>query len=295
MKVLLLGRNGQLGSTIARSWTGVELIATGRDDADLAVPGAAARLVERHRPDVVVNTAAYTAVDAAETDATAAMRINRDAVAELADACRAIWLIHISTDYVFDGHKPAPYTEADATAPLNVYGYSKRGGEAAIEAAGGRYLILRTSWVHAPRRTNFATTMLRLAAERDSLRVVADQVGAPTSTDLIARSTRRLLRLIEAGTPPASGLYHLTAAGSTSWCDYARFVVGTAAREGHPLRCTADAIVPIASADYRQAAARPRNSRLSTEKLEAVLGEPMPDWRIDARRTVLDSLMEHTR
>lgn len=297
MKVLLLGSDGQLGSTMREAWagSGLDLVAAGRAEADLAEPGAAAALVARHRPDVVVNAAAYTAVDAAETDAGTAARINRDAVAELAAAIGEGWLIHYSTDYVFDGTKSAPYDESDAPRPLNVYGRTKHEGEAAIAAAGIRHLILRTSWVHAPRRRNFATTILRLAAQRDRLDVVADQVGAPTGTALIAHATRTLLERIAAGTPPASGVYHCSAAGACSWHEYARFVVTTAAAAGAELRLTPDAITAVSSTDYKQAAARPGNSRLDTAKLEAVLGAPMPDWRLDVERTVRDSLPEPAR
>lgn len=291
MKVLLLGRNGQVGSAVARALGPQhDLIALGRAELDLMTPGAVAAAVRAVRPDLIVNAAAWTAVDRAEAEPDAAHRVNAGAVAELAAAADGAPVIHYSTDYVFAGEGDTPFRETDPTGPLNVYGASKRAGEQALAQAGSPHIVLRTSWVHAPGHANFIATMLRLAAERDSLRVVADQVGAPTSAGLIAAVTARLVERYAAAKPPPSGLYHLAAAGAVSWHAYAVHLVAAARDLGHPLRCRPDAIAAITSADYPQPARRPRNSRLACEKLEALLGTPLPDWREGVRDTLLAQL-----
>ena len=291
MKVLLFGCNGQVGSSVRAALAGAfDVVALGRGEADFGRQGAVAQLVEDHEADVVINAVAFTAVDAAESDAATAHRINADAVAELARAARRRWLIHYSTDYVFDGAKTTPYVEEDATAPLNVYGRTKRDGEQAVATAGGRHIVLRTSWVHAPRHRNFATTILANAGKRDSLRVVADQVGAPTSAADIAWITSQIVERIAQGTPPADGVYHCASAGAANWFEYARFVVAEAMAEGFDVRCRPENVVPVASADYPQAATRPKNSRLGVTKLEAELGIEMPDWRPGVRHTIRSSL-----
>lgn len=296
MRVAVLGGSGQVGRAVLGLLpAGWEVTALGRAEADLAIPGMAAAAIRALRPDAVVNAAAWTAVDAAEAAPEAARRANAEAVAEIAEAVGDGWLVHYSTDYVFDGDKPGPYDEADAPNPLNAYGRSKLEGERAVLATGARRVVLRTSWVHAPGHRNFATTMLRLAAERDSLQVVDDQTGAPTSAALIATVTLRVLTLVAAGQPPSGGLYHLAAAGATSWHGYARHVVATARAAGATLRCAPDSIRPVASADYQQAARRPANSRLDSRRLAATLGLALPDWRDGVADTVLSTLRETSR
>ncbi|WP_449394528.1 dTDP-4-dehydrorhamnose reductase [Devosia riboflavina] len=287
MRIALLGSNGQVGSALLarlpRAWSVVPLA---RRDADLLVPGAAAAAIARIRPDIIVNAAAWTAVDKAETEAMGAYRVNSEAVSELA-AAGADWLISYSTDYVFDGRKAGAYREDDATAPLNVYGSSKLGGEQAIAENGGKSLIFRTSWVHAPGHANFVTTILRLAAERESLNVVDDQIGAPTSAGLIAHTTVEALKRISEGRPIKAGTYHLAASGATSWFHYAQFILQCAEEAGHALPC---AIHPISASQYGQGPMRPANSRLDTTKLETALGSGFPSWQEGVRQTVVQSI-----
>jgi dTDP-4-dehydrorhamnose reductase len=291
MKILLLGRSGQVGSAL---WPLLaerfEVIATGRDEIDLSVPGAAADAIAQHRPDVVVNAAAWTAVDEAETSPERAERVNAAAVEEMARAVGGGLLVHYSTDYVFDGAGSSPFAETDPTAPLNAYGRSKRHGELAITESGCRHLIFRTSWVHAPGHRNFVATILRLAHEREQLRVVDDQIGAPTSADLIARTTLRALDRVAGGAEPESGIYHLAAAGETSWHGCARHIAEHAIALGAPLKCRPDRIEAIGSADYPQPAVRPRNSRLALGKIEQALSIAMPAWQDGVRDSVRLSL-----
>lgn len=288
MKLLLLGKDGQVGRELQRALAPLgEVTALGRAEADLSRPEALRAVLEGHPADVLVNAAAYTAVDRAESEAELARAVNADSVAVLAEfaAARGSWLVHYSTDYVFDGASERPYREDDATAPLGVYGLTKRDGELAIARSGARHLIFRTCWVHGVHGANFARTMLRLARERDTLRVVADQVGAPTSAGLIADVTASALPWAMED-DRASGLYHLAAAGETSWHGYARLVVEEALALGVSLAATAERVVPIATADYPTAARRPANSRLDTAKLSRQFGLVMPDWREGVRRTV---------
>lgn len=278
MTILLFGKDGQVGFELQRALAPLgELAAFSRQGADLADAGGIARLIGERRPKVVVNAAAYTAVDRAEEDETTARLVNRDAVASMAEACRAhgALLVHYSTDYVFDGTKDAPYLEDDATNPLGVYGRTKLEGEEAVRASGADHLIFRTSWVYGRRGRNFAATMLRLARERDELHVVADQIGAPTSAELIADVTALCLARRSAGT---GGTYHLAAAGETSWHGYARHVIAAAAQSGG-LRMGPDAVHAIATKDFPTPARRPANSRLDTRRLESGFGLVMPDWR----------------
>ncbi|MGE0807718.1 MAG: dTDP-4-dehydrorhamnose reductase [Burkholderiaceae bacterium] len=284
MKILLLGSNGQVGHALQRSLAPLgELQPLGRAQCDLADPAAVRDAVRHAAPQIIVNAAAYTAVDRAESEAELAQRINADAVAVLAAEAAALdaWLVHYSTDYVFDGEKDGRYTEDDTPAPLSVYGSSKLAGERAIVAARGRHLIFRTSWVYGRHGGNFAKTMLRLAAQRDRLTVVADQFGAPTSADLIADVTALALHRAACwdGGASLAGLYHLSAAGETNWCDYARFVIDRARRRGAALQASAESVQPIATADYPTAARRPRNSRLDTARLQAAFRLRLPDWR----------------
>ena len=293
--ILLFGAGGQLGAAFVEGWNRPEaLIALTRAEADLAEPGQAAAAIARHRPVAVINAAAYTAVDKAESEPALAQRINADAVREMAEACAAldIPLLHYSTDYVFDGGKAGAYRETDAPAPLSVYGRSKRVGEQAA-ALSPKHLVLRTSWVFGPHGGNFLRTILRLAAERESLNVVDDQRGAPTGTALIVQASLAALdrmRDAPAG-DPRWGVYHLAAAGETSWCGYARWIVQEAGRLGAPLRLPVSAIHAIASAEYPTAARRPLNSRLDCGKLRAAFGVDLPDWR-DGALPVLTRLLK---
>ncbi|MDR0379507.1 MAG: dTDP-4-dehydrorhamnose reductase, partial [Candidatus Accumulibacter sp.] len=253
------------------------------DFTDLA---GIAETVRRVAPQVVVNAAAYTAVDKAESEPELARLINARAPAVLAEAAERLgaWFTHYSTDYVFDGSGTRPRVETDPTNPLSVYGHTKREGELAA-ARCARHLIFRTSWVYAARGANFARTMLRLAAEHDALRVVDDQIGAPTGADLLADVTAHVLRAVE-GQPQRAGLYHVTASGETSWHTYARFVIEEARRAGHPVRVAAERIEAIPSSAYPTPARRPLDSRLDTGKLRKTFGLHLPDWRVGVKRWV---------
>lgn len=296
MKILLLGGNGQVGHALRRSLAPFgELVVTTRDGRlgdgstcealDLGELDRIAPLIERIRPDVVVNATAYTAVDRAESERGQAMRINAEAPARLALACagQGTTLVHYSTDYVFDGTAVEPYREDHPTAPLGVYGESKLAGEQAIRASGARHLILRTAWVYGLHGHNFLRTMLRLAAERDELRVVADQIGSPTPAWLIADVTAHAIRKGEA----ASGTMHLVADGSTSWHGFAEAIFEEAAMRGWLLR--RPAVVPIATAEYPTPARRPAFSVLDSSKLRSVLGMRPPHWREALPLTFLDA------
>jgi dTDP-4-dehydrorhamnose reductase len=296
MRLLILGRDGQVGTALTQLLAPLgSVIALGRDGADLAQPEQLAAIVRREQPDVIVNAGAYTAVDKAESEPDLARRVNADGPAALARVAaeRDAWLIHYSTDYVFDGEKPEPYVEDDATAPLNVYGMTKRAGELAIGAAGGKHLIFRTSWVHAPGRSNFVAKILALAQSRDELKVIDDQIGAPTSARLIAEVTARAVEQISRDRPLPSGIYHLAAAGETSWHGYASCVIGEALRRGMPLKVAPERVLPVPSTAFLSPARRPRNSRLSTHKLRSALGIDLPDWQADVLGT-LDTLLPET-
>jgi len=289
VRLLVLGKSGQVGTELQRSLTPLgEVIALDRVEANLDDAAQLERAVLDASPDVIVNAGAYTAVDKAESDPEKADRTNHLAVAELADLAlqRDAWLIHYSTDYVFDGRKPSPYVETDPTNPISVYGRTKCAGETAALESGANVIVFRTSWVHAGHGHNFIRTILRLAAERDSLSVVDDQVGAPTSAALIADRTADAIR-DEVLDP---GVYHLAAAGETSWYGLACFVVETALSLGAALTVTPERIKPVPTTAYPTPARRPANSRLDTSKLRAALGVSLPDWREGARRTVRDLL-----
>jgi len=298
MKILLLGGNGQVGRELRRALAPLgDVIAATRDGrldidgvacetADFDRPDALPPLIARIAPDVVVNAVAYTAVDRAESELESAFRANAEAPARIAEACAACdaRLVHYSTDYVFDGTAMRPYREDDPTAPLGVYGASKLAGEEAIRASGARHTILRTSWVYAAHGRNFLLTMLRLAAERDELRVVADQIGTPTSAALIADVTAHLLAISD-GAP--DGLLHLTAGGRTTWHGFAEAIVSGAYARG--LLARVPRVVPIATADYPTPARRPAYSVLDTGRLEAGCGIRLLDWQEGLART-LDAL-----
>lgn len=291
MKILLLGKTGQIGQALRHALPPLgEVVALGRGDADLRDPGALRFALTTHRPDVIVNAAAYTAVDLAETEQDAANQVNALAVSVLAryakDA-RAL-LVHYSTDYVFDGDIDRPYTEDDAPRPLNVYGATKLAGESAILETGCDALVFRCSWVYAPHSRNFPATILRLARTREILDVVADQVGAPTSATLIADVTAQAIARHRQQPLPGS-IYHLASTGATSWHAFARYLVAGATARGVVLTLTPDHIHAIASKDYPTAAKRPHNSRLDTARLSAALGLRLPSWTIGADR-FLDQL-----
>lgn len=294
MKILLLGKDGQVGWELQRSLAALgEVHALGRKQVDLADADALRGCVRQCQPDLIVNAAAYTAVDKAETDIELARAINAVAAGVLAEEARkgAAWLVHYSTDYVFDGTKGAPYVEDDATAPLSVYGATKCAGEELVRASGARHLILRTSWVYAARGGNFAKTMLRLAKDREQLNVIADQHGAPTSAELIADATAlALYRLTGYGAAgnELAGTYHLTAAGATTWHAYAQYVLELALEHGLSLKAGPADVHPIATEAYPLPAARPRNSRLDTSKFSTAFHLQLPDWRYHVRRLLAE-------
>ena len=295
MKILLLGKNGQVGWELQRALaplgTVVALDRGGADGlcGDLEDLDGLARTVRRLAPDVIVNAAAYTAVDKAETDIERAQRINAEAPGVLASATATVGalLVHYSTDYVFDGSGDTPWREDAPTAPLSVYGRTKLSGEEAIRATGCRHLILRTSWVYAARGGNFARTMLRLAAERERLTVIADQHGVPTGAELIADVSAHAIRA-ERADRGLGGTYHLAASGETSWHGYASFVIERARELGAALEVSE--IAPIGTRDYPSAAARPLNSRLDTARLRERFGLAMPDWRDGVARMLHEIL-----
>ena len=276
MRILLTGCAGQLGRELKRSLCCLgDVIACDRQEFDLADPDALRDAVRDAAPAVIVNAAAHTAVDKAESEPELAMAINAIAPGVLAEEAKRLGalLIHYSTDYVFDGTKPAPYTEDDSPAPLSVYGRSKREGELAIAAADGRHLIFRTSWVYGLHGANFMKTMLRLGKEHDELRVVGDQIGAPTWSRHLADVTA----LVLARKDIPNGLYHLAAAGETSWHGYAEAIFYEAQRVG--LMDKSPVVHRITSADYPLPAARPANSRLDCSRFRRDFDLTLPDWR----------------
>jgi len=293
--ILLFGANGQVGWELRRSLSALgNLTALDRAQADLEQP--VQDLIERARPDVIVNAAAYTSVDRAEAEADRALRINGQAVGEMAQAASRVQalLVHYSTDYVFDGEKSAPYAEDDPPAPINAYGRSKLAGEQAIRAvAGCRHLILRTSWVYASRGKNFARTILERARSMERLQVVADTWGVPTSAELLADVTALAVyraRLARAGTPGAGaelqGTFHLVPCGQTTWHEYACLLIESARSRGLPVRVSRENIVPVAASSVAAPARRPKNSRLDNRRLEQYLGVELPDWQVHVRRFV---------
>jgi len=294
MKVLLLGKGGQVGWELQRALAPLgELVALDFDStehhADFSRPQQLADTVAAIRPDVIVNAAAHTAVDKAESESDLARRINAEAPAVLARAAADIGalLVHYSTDYVFDGSGDQPRAEDAATAPLSVYGQTKLEGEQAIQASGARHLIFRTSWVYAARGGNFAKTMLRLGKERDRLTVIDDQTGAPTGAELLADATAHAIRATLADASKA-GLYHLVAAGEVSWNGYARFVLDEARRLGVTIK--AEAVDPVPTTAFPTPAARPLNSRLDTRKFQAAFGLVLPDWQPGVARMLRETI-----
>lgn len=293
MRVLLLGKDGQIGSRLQHSLAPIgKIFALGRDNLDLENFENLQSTLEIYQPDVIVNAAAYTNVENAEVESTRAHNINCRAVAIMARYGREneILLVHYSTDYVFDGRKAAPYVEEDATAPLNTYGLTKRDGELAIRAEQCRHLIFRTSWVYSSVGSNFARAILNLARERDTLQVVADQVGSPTSARLIAHSTANILKRLKRSDWPADaeGTFHLTASGATSWWGFARLLVQEGHRQGIKLQCSPERVMALKSLEYDTAVERPANSCLSTQKILGMFGLSLPLWSDEICRTVSD-------
>jgi dTDP-4-dehydrorhamnose reductase len=283
MRLLVTGANGQVGWELIRSLMPLgDVVALRRREFDLSRPELLPNLIRGIKPDVIVNAAAYTAVDKAEQEEALATTVNGTAVGVLADESRkaGILLLHYSTDYVFDGAKQAPYTEEDVPHPINAYGRSKLAGETAMRQAGGAYVILRTSWIYAGRGHNFVRTILRLAGERDELRVVDDQIGAPTWARDMADATALIVRAArqeQAAGDFASGVFNLTASGATSWHGFAKAILDDAMRHG--LLQRVPDLKPIASAEYPTPAARPKNSLLACERLGKRFGVGLPDWR----------------
>lgn len=296
MKILLFGKNGQVGWELQRSLAPLgEVIAPDRHSGDfcgdlLDLDGLK-DTVMRVRPEVIVNAAAYTAVDAAESDEAAAHAVNAQAPGVLAETAGALgaWLLHYSSDHVFDGSGSRPWVEDDMTGPLNVYGRSKLEGERRIQSACPKHLIVRTSWVYSARRKNFASTMLRLAREQDVLTVVDDQFGAPTGADLLADVTAHMLRRTrDAGAAALSGTYHAAAAGETSWHGYACFVLDSARTAGMALQASSATVKPVPAAAFSAPARRPHNSRFNTAKLQTTFGLHFPAWQSGVARMLAE-------
>ncbi|SFR14185.1 dTDP-4-dehydrorhamnose reductase [Desulfoscipio geothermicus] len=286
LKIMLTGKNGQVGWELQRTLAPLgQVIALGRQDLDLADPGQIRERVREIKPDIIVNAAAYTAVDKAEEEPELAMSVNGIAPGILAEEAKLIdaAIVHYSTDYVFNGQKNSPYTEEDEPEPLNVYGKTKLAGEQAIKAVGVPYLILRTSWVYGMRGKNFLLTILRLAWEREELRVVDDQIGSPTWSRMVAEATAQILARVYSPLMPypslltdVSGIYHLSAGGHTSWYGFTKEIIKYASR----LTPYSLQVSPIPSADYPAPARRPAYSVLSNLKLKETFGVAMPDWEL---------------
>lgn len=289
-KILLFGPDGQVGSQLRHTLAPLGAVRTvPRAEIDLANADALRDLLREQAPDVIVNAAAYTAVDRAESERDLACAINCGAVRVMAEEARKsdALLVHYSTDYVFDGTRVGEYTEEDMPRPQSVYGSTKLAGERAIQESGCRHLILRTSWVYGTRGGNFPKAILRAARERDHLTVVDDQFGSPTSADLIADVTAQCVeRMAAAPAQYPCGLYHLTASGRTSWYAYAKFLLETAAQAGLPLKATSENVEPISSERYGAAAKRPANSTLDTRKLQDAFAIELPHWTEHVRRFV---------
>jgi dTDP-4-dehydrorhamnose reductase len=297
VKILLFGANGQVGWELRRSLAPLgELVALGSEGADglagdFLDPAGVSATVDRVRPGLVVNAAAYTAVDKAESDADRALTINALAPEAIAQAARRVGapVVHYSTDYVFDGSGSRPWREDDVPAPLNVYGRTKLEGERRIAAAQPQHLILRTSWVFAARGANFASTMLRLARERDRLSVVDDQFGAPTGAELLADATAHAVRSLLRD-PTLAGPYHVTASGETTWHGYACFLVGKAQQAGEVFKSGPQQVLPVPSSAFPAPARRPHNSRLDSTRFRTTFGLTLPPWETGVAR-MLDELL----
>ena len=290
-RILIVGNAGQVGVELQRSFAGFgEIVGVDRESVDLAQPDQVRDLVRRVEPSIILNAAAYTAVDRAESEPALATAINDDAPRILAEEVLRsnALLVHYSTDYVFDGTKQNPWTEQDTPAPLNVYGASKLAGEEALLQVGGRVLIFRTSWVYGPHGSNYLLTMLRLARQRDALSIVGDQIGSPTTSIELARVTHQIVSGVMAGqfgeAKEWAGLYHMTCSGSTSWCGFAQAIFD---RAGKLLDGKVPVVTPITSEEYPTPAKRPRNSVLSNAKLESRFGVRLAPWE-----TALDTVIQ---
>jgi dTDP-4-dehydrorhamnose reductase len=297
MKVLLFGRGGQVGWELQRSLSLLgELVAVDFDASanpdglcgDFSNLAGLAQTIRAVKPDVIVNAAAHTAVDKAESEPELARTLNALAPGVLAAEAQALgaWLVHYSTDYVFDGSGHQPWREGDATGPLSVYGQTKLEGEQAV-ATCSRHLIFRTSWVYAARGGNFAKTMLRLASERPSLTVIDDQFGAPTSAELLADVTVHALRAA-LQKPELAGLYHCVAGGETNWFEYAKYVLALAEHAQPAIKLVATSVSPVPTSSYATAAKRPLNSRLDTSRLQAAFGLTLPHWQQGVARMLTE-------
>jgi dTDP-4-dehydrorhamnose reductase len=296
MKILLLGKQGQVGWELQRSLTPLgDIVVLSRDSqnycGDLSNLQNLAETVRQIKPNIIVNAAAYTAVDKAENESELARIINVEAPSVLAREANLLgaWLVHYSTDYVFDGRGITPWVETDTSGPLSVYGETKLAGEQAIQNSGCKHLIFRTSWVYGTRGNNFAKTMLRLAAERGNLTVIDDQVGAPTGADLLADVTAHTIRNVQSKSE-LSGLYHLAAQGETSWHGYAQFVIDFVLERGCHLKATPESIKPVPSSAYPTPAQRPKNSRLNTNKLQTNFDLILPHWQTGVARMLTEFL-----
>lgn len=296
MKILLFGKGGQVGWELQRSLQLLgQVVALDFDSQDLAgdfsKPESLRDTVNAVKPDIIVNAAAHTAVDKAESEPDLARALNATSPAVLAEeaARRNCWLVHYSTDYVFDGSGVTPWAEEAPKRPLSVYGRTKLEGEEAIRMSGCRHLMFRTSWVYAARGGNFAKTMLRLAQERDKLTVINDQHGAPTGADLLADLTAHALRRA-VGDASVSGTYHVAPNGETTWHGYAKHVIEFAREAGVPMKATPDTIEPVATSAFPSVAKRPANSRLDTSKLRRTFGFHLPDWKFGVNRMLSETL-----
>jgi dTDP-4-dehydrorhamnose reductase len=293
-RILVFGGSGQIGGEVVRTFSSwADVAAPARADADLASAASIREILRSLKPAVVVNAAAYTDVDGAESQAEECARINAAAPVLMAEECRALGavFVHFSTDYVFDGEKRTPYVETDATNPLGAYARSKRDGEDGVASVGGAFLIFRTAWIYGPRGRNFPSTILRLARERDELAVVDDQRGAPTSAAAVASGVSRVLRSLanesdaRGALEDAAGIYHLTAAGETTWFDFARRVLADDPRVAEQMCRT---VRPVSSRAYSRPAARPAYSVLDNTKIAARFGVQLPSWEAQWRATVDD-------
>jgi dTDP-4-dehydrorhamnose reductase len=296
MKILLLGKRGQVGWELQRSLAPLgEIVALSRDSqnycGDLTNLQGLAETVRQIKPNIIVNAAAYTAVDKAEGEPKLARIINAEAPAVLAREANLLdaWLIHYSTDYVFDGSGGKPWLETDITGPLGKYGATKLAGEQAIQGSGCKQLIFRTSWVYGARGNNFAKTMLRLAAERANLTVIDDQIGAPTGANLLADVTAHTIRSVQ-NTSESGGLYHLVAAGETTWHGYAHFVIDFARKNGLELKTLPESIMPVPTSAFPAPAQRPKNSRLDIRKLQTNFDLTLPHWQTGVTRMLTEIL-----
>lgn len=304
LKIVIIGRNGQLAWEANQRFQGLgQIICVGRPELDLTDIERVRAEIRKIKPSILVNAAAYTAVDQAESEPEAAMKINSEAPAVMAQEAKRLGALFItySTDYVFDGKKASPYNEADSTAPLNVYGASKLSGERAVEAVGGNHLIFRTLWVYGARGKNFLKTILRLAAERPELKIVDDQVGAPTWSRDLADATRKIIEQLVTQSSSARssigealgdrrGIYHMTSTGSVSWCGFAAAIVEEMVKRGLSQGNVAK-VVPIPTSEYPTPAARPQNSRLCNDKLKNAFGVTLPPWR-ESLAAVMDELAD---